>query len=325
MTNPGHDISRRTALTRTGLAMSAALTGAVAARGAESAPAPAPVPAPAGKDFILCLNTATLRGFKMGLVEEFELAAKVGYRAVEPWVDKIHAYAKAGGSLKDVAQRVRDLGLTVESAIGFSEWIVDDDARRAKGMEQAKSDFDVVAQIGGQRLAAPPAGAKTEPLIALPKAAERYRALLELGDQFGVVPEMELWAHSANIRHLSDAMFVALAARHPKACILADLFHLYKGGSGFDGLHLLTGAAHPVVHMNDYPADPGPDEISDAFRVFPGDGVAPLPQILRSLRAGGGQTVLSLELFNHEYWKRDPLWVAQTGLDKMKAAVASAA
>jgi 2-keto-myo-inositol isomerase len=34
--------------------------------------------------------------------------------------------------------------------------------------------------------------------------------------------------------------------------------------------------------------------------------------------------VLSLELFNREYWKQDPLEVAKTGLTKMKASVEKA-
>ena len=273
---------------------------------------------------MLCLNTATLRGFKMKVEDEIDLAAKTGYRAIEPWIDKIHRYAADGGSLKDLGKRIADLGLTVESAIGFAQFIVDDDAVRAKGMEQAKQDMDAVAQIGGRRIAAPPAGATKEPGLDLHKAADRYRALLELGDQMGVIPELELWGHSQNLRRLSDAMFVALETRHPKACVLADLFHLHKGGSGFEGLRLLSGAALPVIHMNDYPAQPLPEEIDDSFRVYPGDGVAPLDEILRALQATGGHNVLSLELFNHEYWKRDPLTVARTGFEKMQAAVAKA-
>ena len=71
----------------------------------------------------------------------------------------IEEYVKGGGSLKDLKRKIADLGLTVESAIGFPEWIVDDEARRAKGLEQAKREMDLVAQIGGKRLAAPPAGA----------------------------------------------------------------------------------------------------------------------------------------------------------------------
>ena len=273
---------------------------------------------------MLCLNTATLRGFKMKLEDEIDLAARSGYRAIEPWLDKIHKYAADGGSLKDLGKRIADLGLIVESAIGFAQFIVNDDAARAKGMEQARLDMDAVAQMGGRRLAAPPAGATKEPGLDLHKAAERYRALLELGDQMGVIPELELWGHSQNLRRLSDAMFVALETRHPKACVLADLFHLHKGGSGFEGLRLLSGAALPVIHMNDYPAQPLPEEIDDSFRVYPGDGVAPLTEILRTLQATGGRNVLSLELFNHEYWKRDPATVARTGWEKMRAAVAKA-
>ena len=274
--------------------------------------------------FILCLNTATLRGFKLSLIDEIELAAKTGYRAVEPWIDKVHRHAAEGGSLKDLGKRISDLGLTVESTIGFAQFIVDDDAVRAQGFEQARLDMDVVAQIGGRRIAAPPAGATEKPGLDLHKATERYRALLELGDRMGVVPELEIWGHSKNLRRLSEAVFVALETRHPKACVLADLFHLHKGGSGFEGLRLLSGAALPVIHMNDFPAHPLPEEIDDSFRVFPGDGVAPLTDILRALQATGGRTVLSLELFNHEYWKRDPLTVARMGLEKMRAAVAKA-
>lgn len=321
MNAPSEPLSRRAAISKAGLMAGSALAGSVVnVSAADSIPATSR----GGEGFVLCLNTATLRGFKMSLVDEIDLAAKTGFRAIEPWLDKIHRYAAEGGSLKDLGKRISDLGLTVESAIGFAQFIVDDDAARAKGLEQARLDMDAVAQIGGRRIAAPPAGATKEPGLDLHKAAERYLALLELGDQMGVVPELELWGHSQNLRRLSEVTFVALETRHPKACVLADLFHLHKGGSGFEGLRLLSGVALPVIHMNDYPAQPLPEEIDDSFRVFPGDGVAPLTAILLSLQASGGHTVLSLELFNHEYWKRDPVTVARTGLEKMQAAIAKA-
>jgi sugar phosphate isomerase/epimerase len=307
MNPPSETLSRRAALSKAGLLACTALAG-----GTVQVSAAEPAAAARGS------------GFKMKLEDEIDLAAKTGYRAIEPWIDKIHQYAKAGGSLKDLGKRISDLGLIVESAIGFAQFIVDDDALRAKGMEQARLDMDAVAQIGGLRIAAPPAGATKEPGLDLHKAADRYRALLELGDKMGVIPELELWGHSQNLRRLSDAMFVALETRHPKACVLADLFHLHKGGSGFEGLRLLSGAALPVIHMNDYPAQPLPEEIDDSFRVYPGDGVAPLTEILQALQVTGGRNVLSLELFNHEYWKRDPVTVARTGLEKMQAVVAKA-
>ena len=37
----------------------------------------------------------------------------------------------------------------------------------------------------------------------------------------------------------------------------------------------------------------------------------------------GFNGILSLELFNREYWTQDALTVARTGLEKMRAAVRS--
>jgi sugar phosphate isomerase/epimerase len=313
-------LSRRAAIARTGLTVGAALGGA----SWQAAPAPASPAAPsADGTFTYCFNTSTILGQKLGLAKEIELAAQAGYQAVEPWVQAIEQFVKDGGSLADLNKRVRDLGLTVESAIGFSQWLVDDDARRAQGLERIKREMDMIAQLGGKRLAAPPAGATDTPLDLM-KAAERYRALLELGDQMGVVPQLELWGASKNLNRLGPCAFVALETGHPKACVLADVFHIYKGGSDFAGLRLLSSQALQVFHVNDYPSEPPRDKINDSYRVFPGDGTAPLTQILRDLRATGGTKVLSLELFNRKYWEQDPMEVAKTGLAKLKAAVAKA-
>ena len=84
---------------------------------------------------------------------------------------------------------------------------------------------------------------------------------------------------------------------------------------------MLSAAAMPVMHMNDYPADPPRERLADRDRVMPGDGVAPLPQILRWLRENGSRAVLSLELFSQKYWEKDAMEVARTGLAKMKNAV----
>jgi sugar phosphate isomerase/epimerase len=250
------------------------------------------------------------------------VAAEAGYDAVEVWVDTLGEYAKNGGSLPDLRKRITDSGLTVEGAIGFPEWVVDDDARRAKGLERAKAEMELVAQIGGRRFASPPAGATDLPKLDPLKASERYRALLEVGEQIGVVPEIEVWGFSKNLSRLSECIAVAMETGHRNACVLPDVFHLYKGGSDLHGIRLLGPEAIQVLHMNDYPADPPREQINDSYRTYPGDGVAPLAELLQSLRRTGGQKVLSLELFSRTFWSQDPITVAKTGLAKMKAVVA---
>jgi sugar phosphate isomerase/epimerase len=274
------------------------------------------------KPFRFSLNTGTIRGQELGIVQEVEIAAQAGYDAIEPWMGTLDDHVKKGRSLKDLGKRIRDLGLTVESAIGFAQWIVDDEGVRGKGLEQAKRDMETLALIGGKRIAAPPVGAHDKPGPDLATAAARYRALLELGDQTGVTPECEVWGFSKTLSRLGETVYVAVESRHPKACILPDVYHLYKGGSDFQGLRLLSGTAVQVFHINDYPSSPGRDAISDAHRVYPGDGVAPLKEILRDLRLAGFHGFLSLELFNRDYWKQDALAVAKTGLEKMKTVAA---
>ncbi len=274
--------------------------------------------------FGYCLNTGTIMGQKLGLVDEIEITAKAGYGAIEPWINKIHEHRDRGGSLKDVRKRIADLGITVESAIGFAQWIVDDDAQRARGLEQLKRDMDAVVQIGGTRVAAPPAGANREPGLDLDRAAERYRAILEMGDEIGVVPQLETWGSSANLHRLGEALYVIAESGHPKACLLPDVYHTYKGGSDFNAYKVISGRTIQVFHLNDYPADPPRSRIADRDRVMPGDGIAPIARILRDVYDNGCRAMLSLELFNQDYWKQDALEVAKLGLAKMQAVVRQA-
>lgn len=313
-------ISRRqwfNTISATGLGVAVA---AQSARAAEKPAAP-----PNEKAFVkYCLNMSTIRGQKVGLEREVEIAAKAGYDAIEPWMGTISDFVKGGGSLKDLGKKIRDFGLTVESAIGFARWIVDDNAERAKGLEEAKRDMDWLQQLGGKRLAAPPVGMHDKGPVDLLQAAGRYRTLCELGRQFGIVPECEVWGFSKCLSRLGEAAFVVLESAHPDACLLPDVYHLYKGGSEFSGLRLLSSSAIQVFHINDYPADFPRDKIADKDRVYPGDGVAPLTDILKSLIRTDRPIVLSLELFNPGYWTQDAQLVANTGLEKMKRSVAQA-
>ena len=126
----------------------------------------------------------------------------------------------------------------MESAIGFAPWAVNDDARRAEGLEEAKRDMDTIAQLGGLRIAAPPAGLMRGDEVNLDDVADRYRVLLELGEEMGVVPQIEMWGGHPTIGTVEKALYVAIRAVHPQACFLGDVYHTYKGGSSFDSILL---------------------------------------------------------------------------------------
>ena len=273
--------------------------------------------------FSLCLNTSTISGYKLNLQEEVAVVAEAGYAAIEPWIRELEAHESAGGSLEALGREIRDRGLSVQGAIGFFDWIVEDDAQRAAGLEIAKRDFDRVARVGGHLIAAPPMGAIDVENLNLPRAAERYRTLYDLGQEFGVLPLVEVWGFSKSLNRLGEAAYIAIESGAPGAAILADVYHLYKGGSGHAGLGLLSGSHLPLFHVNDYPASISPAAINDADRVWPGDGDAPLKEILHLLDSIGFDGFLSLELFNPAYWQTDALSTAKLGLGKLRAVLES--
>ena len=271
--------------------------------------------------FTFCLNMATIRGHKLGFVKELETASAAGFRSVEIWVDSLQEYLTGGGTIKEAKRHLDGLGLTVEDSISFNEWIVDDKTARKAGIENMKREMGVLAELGCKRIAATGKGSPDSGAPDLNTIAERYRVVLELGDKSGVVPQLEMWGFMKNVSNVSEVLYSAMQSGHPSAKILLDIFHLYKGQTKLDTLHLMDPITVDILHMNDYPANFPYQTITDADRIYPGDGVAPLKRTLQILSRNNHPLVLSAELFNKAYYQQDALVVAKTALNKMKAVV----
>jgi 2-keto-myo-inositol isomerase len=273
------------------------------------------------RHFTFCLNMATIRGHKLGFIRELETASAAGFRSVEIWIDSLQAYLKNGGTISDAKKRLDDLGLKVENSISFNEWIIDDEVARNNGIEQMKREMDILAALGCKRIAATGKGADNSSVPALNVIADRYRVILDLGDKSGVIPQIEMWGFQKNLSNAGEVLYIAMESGHPSARVLLDVFHLYKGNTSLDTLSLMDPSAVEMLHMNDYPATLSSEVITDADRIYPGDGSAPLKRILQILSRNDQPLVLSTELFNKDYYNQDALLVAKTSLSKMKAVV----
>ncbi len=143
-----------------------------------------------------------------------------------------------------------------------------------------------------------------------------YRELLEIGiNDYGIKPAL-VFVKMFPIKTLGQAAAIALDADHPEARIFPSLYHMYISTGGFTVLKDLNGDLFAIFQYNDAPKGMAIDEMEDQHRVFPGDGILPLSQILRDLKATGFKRCVSLELYNPDYHKRDLLEVATTGLEK---------
>jgi len=245
--------------------------------------------------FRFSLNTSTIRGQKPGLLKYIEIASRAGYDGIELWIEDVKKHLEAGNTAASLKKIIADQGLKVENAIGFAPWLAGKD-----GMEQMKQEMEMMASIGCTRIAAPVYGLPADQPLDLVATGLQYKELLAFGRQTGVMPILEFWGASKLLSNIGQALMICSVANDPDVKILADVYHMFRGNSGFESLKMLRGNVIEVFHMNDFVASIPREQQQDKDRVYPGDGIAPIKQILTDLKEMGGTKILSLELFNAE-------------------------
>lgn len=272
-----------------------------------------------GKVRKYALNPSTIREFKLPLDEQVRLAIAAGYDGFEPWLKDVYAAEKAG-KLDDIRLMAADAGLEFINGIAFGTWSSPDAQVRARGLEETRRDMAILQRLGCPCVAASVFGIQRpgSPLVPLTDLAERYACVLDIGRDEGVRPLLEYWGHSVNLCTPEAAFKVVEYVGRRDAAVLADVYHTYRGGGSFEMFRRMTANRVPVLHVNDYPARTR-QQLTDADRVWPGDGDAPWEQILGNLAAAGNSPWLSLELFNLSYQRTTPSDTVNTGIAMMSA------
>lgn len=271
--------------------------------------------------FPLLLNTSTIR--PATLLEKIDATAEAGYDGIELWIDDIEKHEQEGNDLKELGKLITDKGLTVHNVIGLWNAVPPTQEEWDKQLPETRNRLRMMAAVGSKHAAAIPDSQLEN--IDLKWTAARYKDLLAIGrNDYNVIPGFEFVGFFKSINRLGTASAIALDADDPDAGLIADTFHLFRGGSGFNGVQHLQGKFIYNFHWNDVPASQPAETAADEHRVFPGDGNLPLIPLLRDLIQIKYTGPLSLELFNREHWKMDPKEVAKIGKDKMLAGITAA-
>jgi sugar phosphate isomerase/epimerase len=268
--------------------------------------------------FKTSLNTSTLFPVRLDIKQQVRVAAEAGYQGIELWMKDIDAYVANGGSIRELRSYIADAGVAVVNAIAFFKWADADAATREQGLAQAEREMHMLAELGCPAVAAPPYGDVEG--VTLEAIAGHYARLAQLARGIGVEPYLEFWGRAKALSRLSQALFVAMESGVSDAKLLLDPFHMYTGGSELQSIAYLNGANIGIVHVNDYVAVPAREQIADADRVFPGDGIAPTHELARLLGRAGYRGYLSLELFIESFGAASALDVARRGLAAVQNA-----
>jgi 2-keto-myo-inositol isomerase len=264
-------------------------------------------------EFLYCLNTSTIR--PTPLLEKVRLAGAAGYTAIEPWNDEITAYLDQGGSLPELKRALADAGLRVVSVIALHGWVTAEGAEHARVLDDCRRRMAQAAELASPYIVASP----PREVVDLGRATERFAELLEIGKGIGVLPSMEFLGFVDGIKDVASAWAIASGTGDPRATVVADVFHMIRGGGRVDDLLLIPGDRLANFHINDVPAQPDPLTQNDEDRVMVGEGIADLPRVIANLRSIGYRGPLSLELFNRELWSQDPDTVIRRGIERIRS------
>ncbi|MBI2724030.1 MAG: sugar phosphate isomerase/epimerase [Chloroflexi bacterium] len=261
----------------------------------------------------LALNGATIMHAPLEI--DVEVASAAGFSALEIWAGKLAAY-----------ERDRPLAALREhmAACGITPWCINsvedityrDRAGRAEVMAQLGRALAAARTLGAPSVVVVP-GRRPDGFNrheSVRDAVEVLRAMSDIAGDVGLAFEF-LGKPGCSVPVLDMAIDIVSEVERANVGMVIDTFHFHAGGSRLEALQRVPVQRLFVVHLNGCEGLPR-EQLTDAHRLYPGEGPIPVRAILSDLRARGYDGMASVEIFRPEYWEQDPVDVARTAYDR---------
>ncbi len=282
-----------------------------------------------GETMKTALNGATT--MHADLETDIKAAQKAGYDFIEIWASKLREFLESGdvGTLS---------GLLNESEIKpYSINSIEHITFRSRDeYEQIKAECAELSMIAGA-LGCPyivvvpgklPASANRESILE--ESVSVLKELADIASPHGVSLAFEFLGQTdCSVQTLDFCAEIVNECGREDIGLVLDSFHFYAGGSSFEALTALDPNKLFIFHINDAEDLPR-EQLTDAHRLFPGQGILPLRKLKSVFDEIGYDRMVSVEIFRPEYWNMDPFEVAETarratiktlGLDNLVAGV----
>jgi sugar phosphate isomerase/epimerase len=249
-------------------------------------------------------TTSTGAGYQKSL----EGWAKAGIRQVEPTAALLDDFLKTG-TLATAKRILTDQGLQIVSGAVGVTGLWEPNPKFEENLDHFRRRCEQFAELGAPLVYSPCATAAKFEKDDYARCLANIRRTADSARQFKLKVAAEFVRSSTFLASLPTALRLHRQAAHPNFGILFDCYHFWSGPSKFEDLDQIKPGEIIHAHLNDTPDLPR--ELLDLqTRVMPGDGVAPLPAILRKLAEKGYQGPLSVELFLPEFQQADPFQLA---------------
>ncbi len=260
-------------------------------------------------------NTSSAAGYRRSL----EGWARAGIKNVELTNNLLDEFLKSD-SLPAAKRVLTDLGLTpVSSACGvFGLW--EPNPKRAAQLDAFKNRCEQFASLGLTKIYSPTPTTEKFTEEDYKRGVANMRENGDIARQFGLVVMAEAVRTSTFIGTLPTMLKMMREAAHPNVAPLLDFYHFWSGLNKLEDLDQIREGEIGHVHFQDVPDMPR-ELLDNTTRIIPGDGVAPLNRMLRTLADKGYAGPLSVELFLPKFQQGDPYEVAREIRQKCEAVM----
>ena len=260
-------------------------------------------------------NTSSAAGYRRSL----EGWARAGIKNVELTNNLLDEFLKSD-SLPAAKRVLTDLGLTpVSSACGvFGLW--EPNPKRAAQLDAFKKRCEQFASLGLTKIYSPTPTTEKFTEEDYKRGVANMRENGDIAKQFGMVVMAEAVRTSTFIGTLPTMLKMMREAAHPNVAPLLDFYHFWSGLNKLEDLDQIRQGEIGHVHFQDVPDMPR-ELLDNTTRIIPGDGVAPLNRMLRTLADKGYSGPLSVELFLPKFQQGDPYEVAREIRQKAEAVM----
>jgi 2-keto-myo-inositol isomerase len=258
----------------------------------------------------IALNGATT--MHADLETDIKAASQAGFELIEIWAAKLREFlkTKTTADLKNLLEEnnIEPYSINSIEHITF---------RTAQDYEEIKAECKELSTIAGE-IGCPyvvvvpgklPENATKEEIIE-----ESVKVLNELGDiaekHYVSLAFEFLGQADCSVQTLDLCNEIVEKVNRKNIGNVIDTFHFYAGNSTFEAIEKMNPEKLFIFHINDAENLPK-DELTDAHRLYPGEGILPIKEIKAKFDQIGYDKMVSIEIFRPEYWNENPFEVAR--------------
>jgi sugar phosphate isomerase/epimerase len=275
------------------------------------------------------LNPVTIS--QCNFEQSLQVAQRVGFDGIGLRFNLIRDYLNTGRSISDAKRIIEECDL-VATEMGFlTGWMFHDGIplagkrnRTGETKEQLVEEMHFFFSIT-RELGSPPVTALTpaDEVGLLEEAARDFSWLCDQAAKYDLRVMLEFFGSAPQVNRIKDAWDLIEASKRDNCGLLLDSFLLFMGEFNLDDLNIVPADRIFAVHISD--AKPKPrgelDMLKD--RLLPGHGVIPLREFVNAIRGTGYDGYFTVEIFNEEYAREDPVKIAQQSRELLEGILAT--